>query len=66
MYYGEARMVVDWQVHQKMSIYADLLKDIERGFKKRDDLIFASFELATQCRKSLSESWDIPLSELDK
>lgn len=64
MYYGEARMVVDWQVHKKMSAYATILKDVERGFKNNDELVFASFELATQCRKSLAESWNIPLSEL--
>jgi len=64
MYYGEARMVVDWQVHQKMSAYAATLKDVERGFKNSDELVFASYELATQCRKSLAESWNIPLSEL--
>ncbi|MNK03956.1 hypothetical protein D3C87_218090 [compost metagenome] len=66
MYYGDARMVVDWQVHQKMSSYASLLKDIDRGFKDKDELIFASFDLATQCRKSLADSWNISLSELDQ
>jgi hypothetical protein len=64
MYYGEARMVVDWGVHKKMSQYASILKDFERGFKSSDELTLASYELATQCRKSLSESWNIPLSEL--
>lgn len=64
MYFGEARMVVDWQVHKKMSNYASILKGVERGFKNTDDLTLASYELATQCRKSLSESWNIPLSEL--
>lgn len=64
MYYGEARMVVDWEVHLKMSAYASILKNVERGFSNTDELLFASFELASQCRKSLAESWDIPLSEL--
>jgi hypothetical protein len=45
-------MVVDWKVHQKMSAYATLLKDVERGFKNSNELAFASFELATQCRQS--------------
>ncbi|WP_442845012.1 hypothetical protein [Leeuwenhoekiella sp. H156] len=64
MYYGEARMVVDWQVHEKMSNYASILKDVERGFKNKQELKVASYELATECRKSISTSWDIPLSEL--
>ena len=64
MYYGEARMVVDWQVHEKMSFFAKVLKDVERGFISRDELTLPSYELATRCRKSISESWDIPLSEL--
>ena len=64
MYYGEARMVVDWEVHKKMSSYASILKDFERGFNSSEELTLSSYELATQCRKSLSESWNIPLSEL--
>lgn len=64
MYYGEARMVVDWQVHEKMSMYAKALKDFERGFMVKEELTLPSYELATRCRKSLSESWNIPLSEL--
>lgn len=65
MYYGEARMVVDWEVHKKMSNYASILRDVERGFKEKHELKTASFELATECRKSLSQSWNIPLSDLN-
>lgn len=64
MYYGEARMVVDWEVHKKMSHYASILKDVERGFKSKDELTVASYELATECRKSLSKSWNVPLSKI--
>ena len=64
MYYGKARMVVDWKVHEKMSNYASILKDVERGFGEAEDLKVLSYEIATECRRSLAKSWDIPLSEL--
>lgn len=65
MYYGEARMVVDQVVHVKMSNYASILKDVERKFRKREELKFASFQLSTACRASMAASWNIPLSELE-
>lgn len=66
MYYGEARMVIDMKVHEKMSMFASTLIKVENKTADRNELVFAAFNLSTECRKSLSISWKIPLSELTK
>lgn len=64
MYYGEAQMVMDKEVHNKLSIFAKSLIMVERGEKKNYELFDEATQLSTACRMSLSKSWRIPLSNL--
>lgn len=64
MYQGEARLVIDSKVHEKLNSFAISLRNIDGG-SKNEDLTFKSYELAIQCRKSIAKSWNIPLSEIE-
>lgn len=62
LFYGHARMVVDKEVQKKLSYYAYHLRMNKEHLTSDTELQYHAFELSTACRKSMANTWDIPLN----
>jgi hypothetical protein len=62
LYYGDGRMIVDQEVHDRMNAFAVALKKKGRPLAPDNDLSSRAYDIALACRMSISLSWRVPLA----
>lgn len=65
LYHGEMVLVEDNQVKNAMKSFVELYIDYQDNRGLQDELQSSARALARTCRKSLADSWDIDLEDLD-
>lgn len=65
LYYGNFLMVADEQVARTAKTFFQNYIDYRNDPRKQVGVQLSSKALANACRKSLGQSWDVPLNNLD-